>query len=138
MPPLIIYSDIADFIARCSACECKLVTWADETRFIDENMPGVAPGGYLNRFGYFVIGTTVGGHAIVIGTDDPRVSFADYTWFSDNEIDYQDIGGDGEWHSLPLTLPNIQRSLYSLAADRDQFLLCLANGDVDRVLDPIA
>ena len=133
------YSAIHDFIQRCSSIAPSLVGWLDEeSLFNDENREGTAPGGFLNRFGYYVIGSTVGGHAIVASDTDPRVTFADYTWYDDDEVDFKDLGGDGTWHALPLTGPNVRQSLYELASDRDEFLLKLQSGEIESLLEPIA
>jgi hypothetical protein len=133
------YSVIIEFIQQCSAASTPLIQWLDEEHLFDaENAEGAAPGGFLNQFGYYVIGSTVGGHAIVLSDEDPRVTFADYTWYDDDEVDYQDLSGDGEWHTLPLSLTNVRKSLYELASDRDVFLVKLRAGAIERLLDPIA
>ena len=132
------YFSINDFIQRCSAISPSVVGWLDEEAlFNEENSDGSAPGGFLNKFGYYVIGSTVGGHAIVVGEEDPRIAFADYTWYDEDEVDYQDLAGDGAWHALPLTAPNVRKSLYELASDRDEFLVKLQSGQIERVLEPI-
>lgn len=133
------YSVIIEFIQQCSAASPSLIHWLDEeSLFNDENAEASAPGGFLNRFGYYVIGSTVGGHAIVVSDEDPRVTFADYTWYDDDEVDYQDLSGDSGWHALPLSATNVRKSLYELASDRDDFLVKLRTGAIERLLDPIA
>src|SRR5687768_15874479 len=60
------------------------VNWCDDGLLEDENMAGVGPGGDLNPFGWYVVGTTGGGNAIVVRVDDPGVYFADHEWDADN------------------------------------------------------
>jgi hypothetical protein len=98
------------------------VNWCDAPRFSLENLPGVCPGDHLNRFGWYVIGTTVGGNAIVVRADDPAVYFADHTWYGDEGIHYQDLAGDGRWRTLPLTAEGVRESLLKLAESVDDFM----------------
>jgi hypothetical protein len=107
------------------AVECD-VAWCDDQRLDDENMEGAAPGGYLNRFGWYVIGTTGGGNAVVVSGDDPGVYFADYTWYDDKEIDFQDYRNDGKYVRVELNEANVRRSLFPLAASIEEFLANLA------------
>jgi hypothetical protein len=132
------HSDIREFIIQCKNAASREIRWVDAIGFSGENIQGAAPGGYLNRFGYYVIGTTVGGNAIVLGDDDERVLFADYTWYSDDEINYEDIAGDGEWHTLPMDASNMRQSLYELARNQSDFLEKLRTGEIDRLLEPIS
>ena len=128
---------IASFISDCASCHSKEIRFCDAESFDDENSSGVAPGGYLNPFGYYVIGTTIGGNAIVVSDVDPRVLFADHTWYGDDEINYQDHAGDGAWHAIPMTSDNVRRSLYELAPSRDEFLSRLRDGAVDFQIEAI-
>lgn len=59
--------------------DCQ-VNWCDDQGLTDENMPGVSPGGDINPFGWYVIGTTVGGNGVVVRADDLGVYFADHEW----------------------------------------------------------
>ena len=63
------------------------VNWCDDDGLEDENIEGAGPGGDLNPFGWYVVGTTGGGNAIVVRTDDPGVYFADHEWDADNTAD---------------------------------------------------
>jgi hypothetical protein len=63
------------------------VNWCNDRDLDDENMEGVGPGGDLNPFGWYVVGTTGGGNAIVVRADDPGVYFADHEWDADNTAD---------------------------------------------------
>src|SRR5688500_4138340 len=110
---------------QLAASECN-VTWCDDGRLDDENMDGAAPGGYLNRFGWYVIGTTGGGNAVVMSGDDPGVYFADYTWYDDKEIGFQDYRHDGKHVRPALKEPNVRRSLYPLAGSIEEFLANVA------------
>jgi hypothetical protein len=57
---------------------CRQVCWCDDQALAGENMPGVGPGGDVNPFGWYVVGTTGGGNGIVVRADDPGVYFADH------------------------------------------------------------
>jgi len=63
------------------------VNWCDDNDLDDENMEGAGPGGDLNPFGWYVVGTTGGGNAIVVRVDDPGVYYADHEWDADNTAD---------------------------------------------------
>jgi len=132
------YARIRDFVSRCSELPTDEIRWVDEVAFQGENMDGASPGGYLNRFGYAVIGTTIGGHAIVVGDSDDRVTFADCTWFAGEEINYEDLAGDRSWHTLPLSAENVRKTLFELASSHEEFLGKLESGEIDRILAPIA
>ena len=43
-----------------------LVNWCDDQGLADHNMPGAGPGGDLNPFGWYVVGTTGGGNGVVV------------------------------------------------------------------------
>jgi hypothetical protein len=66
--------------------ECQ-VNWCDDQGLADENMPGVGPGGDLNPFGWYVVGSTGGGNGVVVRADDPGVYFADHEWDAKNTAD---------------------------------------------------
>ena len=96
------------------ACQ---VNWCDDRRLDDENMPGVGPGGDLNPFGLYVVGTTGGGNAVVVRADDPGVYFADHEWDADNTAD------------------GVRRALLPLAPSIEEFRRSVA--EVDARLDEI-
>jgi hypothetical protein len=112
------------------------VTWCDALRFSQENHPGVCPGDHLNRFGWYVIGATIGGNAVVLREDDPAVYFADHTWYGDDGIHYQNLAGDGSWQSLPLTAEGMRKSLFKLAESIDDFIERF-DTQIDALLDRI-
>lgn len=118
------------------AGDCQ-VRWCDERRLLEENEAGVSPGGDINLFGWWVIGTTVGGNAIVVRTDGAGVYFADHTWYTGSQIYFKDFSGDREWHSLPFDSDGVRRSLYRLAADDRECEKRIANGELDALLDSI-
>lgn len=106
------------------------VRWCDKLRFAEENAPEVAPGGYLNRFGWLVVGTTVGGNAIVIREDESGVYFADHTSYPDSEVSYPNTSGRG-WTYEPLTADGVRRLLVTLAATDEEFAQQTASGEID-------
>ena len=62
---------------------CHHVNWCDDDALNNENMPGVGPGGDINPFGWYVVGTTGGGNGVVVRADEPGVYFADHEWSDD-------------------------------------------------------
>ena len=66
-----------------AAAACRHVNWCADDGLDNENMPGAGPGGDLNPFGWYVVGTTGGGNAVVVRADDPGVYFADHEWSDD-------------------------------------------------------
>ena len=80
------YDDIESFVEQCRSSHRSQIRWCDRKRFIEENAAGTSPGGDLNPFGYYVIGTTIGGNAVVASEADKRICFADHTWYCGDEI----------------------------------------------------
>ncbi len=129
----------------------RQVNWCDDDRLDDENMEGVGPGGWLNVFGWYVIGSVAGsGNAIVVRADDPAVYYAGQEWYGgdptadDTTIDFEDFGGSGarlesvtlkdwdgkervvqrlkgEWVEAPFTAEGVRRSLFQLAPSIEEF-----------------
>ena len=66
--------------------DCQ-VNWCDDQRLYDENMPGAGPGGDLNPFGWYVVGTTGGGNGVDVRDDEPGVYFADHELDAENTAD---------------------------------------------------
>jgi hypothetical protein len=99
------------------------VNWCDDDDLADENMEGVGPGGWLNVFGWYVVGTTVGGNAIVVRVDDPAVYYAGHEWYGGDTVDFEDFGGSGKgkWVSAPFTAEGVRQSLFQLAPSIDEF-----------------
>ena len=62
---------------------CQNANWCDDDDLNDENMPGAGPGGDINPFGWYVVGSTGGGNGVVVRADDPGVYFADHEWCGD-------------------------------------------------------
>ncbi len=130
------YNQIEPFIMECMAFSSQ-IRWCNQDRFVLENEETVAPGGYLNRYGYFVIGTTIGGNAIVVSLNDPKIYFADHTWYGEDEIDYEDLKGNKEWCQLPYSLQNIRKSLFELTENKNSFITLLKNGQLEVIVDKI-
>lgn len=93
------------------ACELDQVNWCDDDDLEAENMEGAGPGGWLNFYGWYVIGSVAGtGNAIVVRADDPAVYYADHEWYGgeltpDDTIDFEDFGGSGA-HVTSSTIKN--------------------------------
>ena len=86
-----------------AAVACENVYWCDDDELDGNNMPGAGPGGDVNPFGWYVVGTTIGGNGVVVAVDDPGVYFADHEWC-----------GDG-------TAEGTRRELIPLAASIEEF-----------------
>jgi hypothetical protein len=125
------------------------VNWCDDDDLDGENMEGAGPGGWLNVFGWYVVGSIGGsGNSIVVRVDDPAVYYAGHDWYggdiTDTTVDFQDFGGSGahlvsrtikdwdgkervvqrmraEWVSVPFTAEGVRRSLFQLASSIDDF-----------------
>jgi hypothetical protein len=121
-------------LAVLSSTETQVV-WCDDVRFGEENAPGVSPGDHLNRFGWFVLGTTIGGNAIVAREDDPAIYFADHTWYHDSGVHYQNLGGDRSWISAPLAAESVRKSLFKLSESASEFVQTIP--EIDSVIDRI-
>ena len=116
------------------------VNWCDDDGLNAENMEGAGPGGWLNVFGWYVVGSIAGsGNSIVVRADDPAVYYACHEWYggdiSDTTVDFQDFEGGGarlvsstrqdcqraKWVSVPFTAEGVRRSLFQLAPSIDDF-----------------
>jgi hypothetical protein len=87
--------------------DCQ-VNWCDDRGLDGENMPGVGPGGDLNPFGWYVVGTTGGGNVVVVRADDPGVYFADHEWDAESTA-------DAVRRALVLLAPSIEELRRSVA-----------------------
>ena len=83
------------------------VNWCDDDDLNDENMPGAGPGGDINPFGWYVVGSTSGGNGVVVRADEPGVYFADHEWCGDGTA-------DGTRRELILLAPSIEEFRRSL------------------------
>ena len=95
---------------------CKYVNWCDDDDLSDENMPGAGPGGDINPFGWYVVGTTGGGNGVVVRADEPGVYFADHEWCGDGTA-------EGTRQELILLAPSIEefrRSVDEIDARLDE------------------
>ena len=113
------------------------IQWVDQERFDAENAPGVSPGEFLNRYGFEVIGTTIGGNAITKSPETEGIFFADHSWYSERQICYQDLAGDQTWKTIPWSDENFAATLFKLATDADDFESKLSSGALDTTLDEI-
>ena len=114
--------------------ECQ-VRWCDDERLRGENVEGAGPGGWLNRFGWYVVGTTVGGNAVVVREDEPGVHYAAHDWYTDLGISYQDLRRGRDWVESPLTAEGMRASLFPLAASVDDFVARVL--EIDATIDRI-
>lgn len=80
---------------------CENVYWCDDDGLDAENMEGVGPGGDVNPFGWYVVGTTGGGNGVVVRADEPGVFFADHEWCGDGTA-------EGTRRELILLAPSIE------------------------------
>ena len=96
---------------------CSDVSWCNDDDLNAENMEGVGPGGDVNPFGWYVVGTTGGGNGVVVRADDPGVYFADHEWDDDG------------------TAEGVRRELIPLAPSIDEFRRSV--DEIDARLDEI-
>lgn len=66
-----------------AAIDCQYAYWCNDDELDGENIEGAGPGGDINPFGWYVVGTTGGGNGIVVRADEPGVYFADHEWCGD-------------------------------------------------------
>ena len=99
-----------------AAVACQHVNWCDDDDLDAENMEGAGPGGDVNPFGWYVVGTTGGGNGVVVGVEDPGVNFADDEWCGDGTA-------EGTRRELILLAPSIEefrRSVDEIEARLDE------------------
>jgi len=130
------FIDHKEIIQKLSSVQSQ-IRWCDESRFIAENLQYVSPGGYLNPFGFEVIGTTIGGNAVVRHRNEPSIYFADHTWYYNDGISYEDLSGDKKWHDIEMNESNIRKSLFLLADSEFELLEMIKDKRLDSILDEI-
>ena len=97
-------------VVACQVC------WCDDQRLGEENMEGVGPGGDLNPFGWYVVGSTGGGNGVVVRSDDPGVYFADHEWCDDGTAE----GVRRELIPLAPSIEEFRRSVDEIDARLDE------------------
>lgn len=90
--------------------------WCDDDELDAENMPGAGPGGWINPFGWYVVGTTGGGNGVVVGVDDPGVYFADHEWCGDDTAE----GTRRELIPLAASIEEFRRNAVEIDARLDE------------------
>ena len=96
--------------------DCQ-VNWCDDQGLADENMPGVGPGGDVNPWGWYVVGSTAGGgNGIVVRADDPGVYFADHERVDDGTAE----GVRRELIPLAPSIEEFRRSVVEVDARLDE------------------
>ena len=92
--------------------------WLNEEQFNRENND-MSPGHYISKFGYFVVGTTVGGNAITLSDNDDNVRFCDHTGWYENELNF--VVKD-DYTDRPYTNDNVREAQIVISDTRDGFL----------------
>jgi hypothetical protein len=135
------YHDMEPFIQLCidaeGSAQSWTARWCDERRFSAENSIDVSPGEFLNRYGYYVVGTTVGGNAVAVSDSNDAVVYAGHSWYSDDCICFQDLQSSKEWIEIPWSPENFLRSLFPLARSRQELIRMIRTGELTKVLDEI-
>ncbi len=97
----------------------------------DSTVEGCSPGGYVFRFGYLVIASSIGGDEVCVRTDG-RVFWADHETFADS-ITYQhpETGALEDWEYTP---ESVQRALIPVSESFEVFLVSLLTGQLEQQL----
>jgi hypothetical protein len=101
-------------------------------KVFDENSPGVSPGGVLNKYGYFVIATSVGGNALSVHVSSGLVYWSDTSCLDEVEVAIRQPSGDYEYR--PCSSEAVEAAMNKLADDLGGFIyMLLADELTDRM-----
>ena len=78
------YADVQEYIDEIRNLNVGFDYWLDSDAFERENSERV-PGAYISKYGFWVIGVTVGGNAITASDNDMKIRMCDHTgWYQDS------------------------------------------------------
>ena len=125
------YATINPLIDRWRRLDPTVNVWVDEDGFIAENTER-SPGAIISRFGYWVVGTTVGGNAITLSSKDSAVRFCDHTgWYEDNLC----FASKRDYVERPYNDENVRLAQIVLADNIEQLESILVAHQFDALID---
>lgn len=110
-----------DYLAGCLPAEpftASGVGIKTAAQIDEENQPWVSPAGVLNRFGFVVVATSIGGNAVVLDLHGPGLFWADRSRFVDAErLEYIDPRTGGWTDPVEYSREAVRQALDVVDAD---------------------
>jgi hypothetical protein len=125
------YQAVEKLILKLKEIEGRWDYWIDHQGFIEENS-NLAPGAIISKYGYFVIGTTVGGNAITVSEHDSKIRFCDHTGWYDDPMTF---AAKQDYDERPYSLDNVRDAQIVLAENSDELIRLVQENKLDRLID---
>ena len=125
------YKTIQPHIARWRQLNPKIDIWIESETFDRENREH-APGAIISKYGYWVVGVTVGGNAITVSDHDSLVRFCDNTGWYDDHMCY---AAKQDYEDRPYTADNVRDAQIILANSYSEIDRFVKTGELDAMID---
>ena len=125
------YKTFQTHIERWRELNPDIDIWLDEDMFGEHNSQ-FSPGATISRYGYWVIGSTVGGNAITLSSNDSAVRFCDHTGWYDN---YMCFAAKEDYANRPYTSENVRLAQIVLADSISALDELVRSGELDNLID---
>ena len=125
------FKEIENEIREIEAMGQCFEYWVDAEAFERENSE-YAPGAIISKYGFYVIGTTVGGNAITYSPIDGKIRFCDHTgWYDDNMT----FAAKRDYAKRPYSQDNVREAQIVLAENFEDLKKIIKSGNFDDLVD---
>lgn len=125
------YETIQPHIGRWRELNPKIDIWIESEAFDRENREHV-PGAMICKYGYWVVGVTVGGNAITVSDHDSFVRFCDHTGWCDDHMCY---AAKQDYEERPYTADHVRDAQIVLANSYAEIDTLVKTGALDDLID---
>ena len=130
------FEDIESLIQTASLHPNSEVRWCNsEEHFLSENSPDSSPGFKINEFGYYIIGTTIGGNAISYCPNDDTFKFCDHTGWYEDFMSYE--SENEEYIESPYSKEAVSNAQVLISSSKEQFLENCKNGKLELQIEAL-
>lgn len=105
----------------------------NESRYREENSE-LSPGAIISRYGFWVIGTTIGGNAITLSEHDGKVRYCDHTGWYDNDMCY---AAHQDYTRRNYSAANVESAQVVLATSLSEFEKMCVDRSIDSLLEEL-
>jgi hypothetical protein len=128
------FAMIRPFLARLASMPFIGIRYCeDERRFCEENAQ-LSPGAMISKFGFWVIGSTLGGNAVTLSDHDQKVRFCDHTGWYDDCMCYAAHEGYAE---RAYSQRNVENAQVVLAETLDDFERMCLDGEMESIIEKL-
>ena len=125
------YEQIEPHIIRWRKLNSNIDVWIDSETFNRENREH-SPGATISKYGYWVIGVTVGGNAITVSDHDTNVRFCDHTGWYDGKMCF---AAKRDYEDRPYTTDNVRDAQVVLAGSYADIDNIVKSGELEALID---